>query len=110
MSLAPGTRLGAYEVLALIGAGGMGEVYRASDPRLGRDVAINGEVNGLPANAVDPLGFRTPRRRADSGAAARCGVIRAASATLIVLIWFSQTRSMAAGQSEINSCDFRNVY
>jgi Tol biopolymer transport system component len=40
MSLTPGARLGAYEVVALIGAGGMGEVYRARDARLGRDVAI----------------------------------------------------------------------
>src|ERR1039457_6376168 len=40
MSLAPGTRLGPYEILAPIGAGGMGEVYRATDPRMGRDVAI----------------------------------------------------------------------
>jgi eukaryotic-like serine/threonine-protein kinase len=40
MSLAPGTRIGVYEVVALIGAGGVGEVYRARDPRLGRDVAI----------------------------------------------------------------------
>ena len=40
MSLAPGTRLGPYEILAPIGAGGMGEVYRGRDPRLGRDVAI----------------------------------------------------------------------
>ena len=40
MSLAPGVRLGAYEVVALIGSGGMGEVYRARDTRLGRDVAI----------------------------------------------------------------------
>ena len=39
-SLATGTRLGPYEVLASIGAGGMGEVYRALDTRLGRDVAI----------------------------------------------------------------------
>jgi TolB-like protein/tetratricopeptide (TPR) repeat protein len=36
----PGTRLGPYEIVALIGAGGMGEVYRARDTRLGRDVAI----------------------------------------------------------------------
>src|SRR6202521_3834876 len=40
MSISPGTRLGAYEVLALIGAGGMGEVYKARDTRLNRDVAI----------------------------------------------------------------------
>src|SRR5688572_14797359 len=40
VSLVPGTRLGAYEVLALIGAGGMGEVHRARDTRLNRDVAI----------------------------------------------------------------------
>ena len=40
MSLAPGTRLGPYEILRAIGAGGMGEVYQATDPRMGRDVAI----------------------------------------------------------------------
>jgi len=40
MSLTIGTRLGPYEIAALLGAGGMGEVYRARDPRLGRDVAI----------------------------------------------------------------------
>ncbi|HYN09057.1 MAG TPA: protein kinase [Vicinamibacterales bacterium] len=40
MALNPGTRLGPYEVGEQIGAGGMGEVYRARDPRLGRDVAI----------------------------------------------------------------------
>src|SRR5512137_2318263 len=40
MALAAGTRLGPYEIRGLLGAGGMGEVYRASDPRLGRDVAV----------------------------------------------------------------------
>jgi eukaryotic-like serine/threonine-protein kinase len=48
LSLAPGTRLGPYEILAAIGAGGMGEVYRATDTRLDRDVAIK----VLPAGSV----------------------------------------------------------
>ena len=51
MSLEPGTRLGPYVIAALIGRGGMGEVYRARDPRIGRDVALK----ILPAAvAADP--------------------------------------------------------
>ena len=40
LALTPGTRLGPYEIAAAIGAGGMGEVYRAKDTKLHRDVAI----------------------------------------------------------------------
>jgi len=56
MALHPGTTLGPYEILSLIGAGGMGEVYRARDPRLNRDVSIK----VLPA---DRVGDEDRRRR-----------------------------------------------
>jgi len=47
MPLAPSTLLGPYEILSLIGVGGMGEVYRARDKRLNRDVAIKVLGEGL---------------------------------------------------------------
>jgi serine/threonine protein kinase len=53
MTLAIGTQLGPYEVLARVGAGGMGEIYRARDPRLGREVAVK----------VLPAAFATDRER-----------------------------------------------
>src|SRR6266851_7717947 len=51
MPLSPGTRLGPYEILSALGAGGMGEVYRARDIRLDRTVAIKVLRDAL---SVDP--------------------------------------------------------
>jgi eukaryotic-like serine/threonine-protein kinase len=51
MGLAPGTKLGPYEVQSAVGAGGMGEVYRARDARLERTVAIKVLPSHLSSNA-----------------------------------------------------------
>ena len=61
MSLSPGARLGGHEVQSLIGAGGMGEVYRARDLTLGRDVALKVLPDGL---AADPERVARLRREA----------------------------------------------
>jgi serine/threonine protein kinase/Tol biopolymer transport system component len=66
MSLAPGVRLGAYEISALIGAGGMGAVYRAHDSRLGRDVAVKVLH---PAFAADPERIQRLEQEARAAAA-----------------------------------------
>jgi serine/threonine protein kinase/Tfp pilus assembly protein PilF len=66
MTVCTGSRLGPYEILALLGAGGMGEVYRAWDTRLGRDVAIK----VLPAGfATDPERLRRFEQEARAVAA-----------------------------------------
>src|ERR1051326_5396399 len=66
VALKPGTILGEYEVLALIGSGGMGEVYRARDARLRRDVAIK----VLPAAvSFDPERLRRFEQEAQAAAA-----------------------------------------
>ena len=86
MPLAPGTRLGSYEILAPIGAGGMGEVYRAKDTQLGREVAIKVLPEAL---AQDPERLARFRREAqllaslpsEHWAHLRCGIASAGHGT-----------------------------
>jgi eukaryotic-like serine/threonine-protein kinase len=66
MALTPGSRLGPYEILSAIGAGGMGEVYRARDARLNRDVAIKVLSGGLSADPERLARFEQEARAAAS--------------------------------------------
>jgi serine/threonine protein kinase len=65
MAISAGTKLGPYEIVASIGAGGMGEVYRARDTRLGRDVALK----VLPSSAADADRLRRFEQEARATAA-----------------------------------------
>ena len=62
MALAAGTKIGPYEIVAPLGAGGMGEVYRAKDTRLGRDVAIKVLPEGLARDVERLRRFETEAR------------------------------------------------
>jgi len=89
VTLVPGTKLGPYEIVHLLGEGGMGEVYRARDPRLGRDVAIK----VLPATlSRDPERIARFEREArllavmsHAGIAAIYGVDEAEGRTALVM-------------------------
>ena len=66
MALDRGVRLGPYEIVEVLGAGGMGEVYRARDPRLGRDLAIKVLAPSLAQDAAALARFEREARTASS--------------------------------------------
>ena len=89
MALAPGSRLGPYEIVALLGEGGMGEVYRARDARLGRDVAIKVLPDALAGDAERLARFDREARLLASmnypGIAALYGVEQAGGRPALVM-------------------------
>src|SRR6266508_4295824 len=89
MPLATGARLGPYEITAPLGAGGMGEVYRARDPRLGRDVAIKVLPDSLAGDAERLARFEREARLlaalSHAGIAAIFGVEDAGGARALVM-------------------------
>jgi len=66
MTLEAGSRLGPYQIVAPLGAGGMGEVYRARDPRLGRDVAVKTLLAGWAASPEKRARFEQEARAASA--------------------------------------------
>ena len=62
MALLSGTKLGAYEIRSALGAGGMGEVYRATDTRLGRDVALKVLPSEMACNSERLARFQREAR------------------------------------------------
>src|SRR5208282_6029227 len=66
MAIAAGTKLGPFEIVSPLGAGGMGEVYRARDPRLGRDLAIKLLPAAFSANSDRLQRFEQEARSASA--------------------------------------------
>ena len=100
MALPPGARLGHYEILAGIGAGGMGEIYRARDPRLDREVAIKVIAPALSGDAGVLARFE---REAMS-------VARLSHANILAIHEFGQEAGTAFVVMELISRDDKTIY
>jgi serine/threonine protein kinase len=74
MALTPGTKLGPYEIQSAVGAGGMGEVYRAWDTRLDRVVAIKVLASHLSSSAEPPLMASFLKRSQEHADSASCSL------------------------------------
>jgi dipeptidyl aminopeptidase/acylaminoacyl peptidase len=89
VSFAAGTRLGPYEIVAPLGAGGMGEVYRALDPRLGREVAVKVLPDAVAHDAERLARFEREARvlasLSHAGIASIFGIEEAAGAPALVM-------------------------
>ena len=76
MYLSPHTRLGPYEIVSAIGAGGMGEFYRTRDTRLDRTVAVKilpEHISAKHPSRSEGAGVSSPRVESTSGLSRKCG-------------------------------------
>ena len=95
MALASGTKLGPYEIQSHLGAGGMGEVYRATDTKLGRDVALK----VLPTEmARDPERLTRFRREAKALARAKNPIMAQVTGRLPALQGMCSTTTPCSAQ------------
>ena len=103
MALQPGTRLGAYEIVALIGAGGMGEVYRAKDMRLDRTVAIKvlpARIAADPEAATASNARGAPSRRSSTRTSARSMTSASMTAPTFLVMQYLEGETLEARLTE----------
>ena len=77
MGLEPGNRIGPYEIVGVLDAGGMGEVYRATDTKLGRDVAIKILPDAFVTDPERVARFEREAQALDAESSEHCRHLRA---------------------------------